>query len=74
MMDISVFSAPLREILAKFWSSAGDGTRTRTPDYRAADFKSAASAIPPLRLFATVYQIAPFVAMPSRALGIGYHC
>ena len=31
--------------------SAGDGTRTRTPDYQAADFKSAASAISPLRLF-----------------------
>ena len=29
--------------------SAGDGTRTRTPVYRAADFKSAVSAIPPLR-------------------------
>ena len=26
---------------------AGDGTRTRTLDYQAADFKSAASAIPP---------------------------
>lgn len=51
MMDISVFSAPLRETLAKFRSGAGDGTRTRTPDYQAADFKSAASAIPPLRLF-----------------------
>ena len=31
--------------------SAGDGTRTRTPDYQAADFKSAASAISPLRQF-----------------------
>ena len=28
---------------------AGDGTRTRTLDYQAADFKSAASAISPLR-------------------------
>ena len=46
-----MLSAPLRETLAKFRSSAGDGTRTRTPDYQAADFKSAASAIPPLRLF-----------------------
>ena len=49
-MMVSMLSAPLRETLAKFRSSAGDGTRTRTPDYRAADFKSAASAIPPLRL------------------------
>ena len=33
----------------KVLNGAGSGTRTRTDDYHPADFKSAASAIPPSR-------------------------
>ena len=73
-MDISVFSAPLREILAKFRSGAGDGTRTRTPDYRAADFKSAASAIPPLRLFQQSTKSRPSWQCPAASFALDVGC
>ena len=73
-MDISVFSAPQRETLAKFRSGAGDGTRTRTPDYQAADFKSAASAIPPLRLFQQSTKSRPSWQCPAASFALDIGC
>ena len=42
-------STLLRYQKNKVLNGAGSGTRTRTDDYHPADFKSAASAIPPSR-------------------------
>ena len=53
---------------------ARDGTRTRTPDYQAADFKSAASAIPPLWLFQQSTKSRPLWQCPAAcfALDVGH--
>ena len=69
-----MLSAPLRETLAKFRSSAGDGTRTRTPDYQAADFKSAASAIPPLRRFIQSIKSRPPWQCPAASFALDVGC